>query len=164
MMRFNIHAPKRSVSDRKDVYIIRGKQDTYFAVHRTLMRPDNDIVCTKTCILSFTTPYHASVFTSYLQNAQDRKISVVHRDISNDEIVLEMPLEKKVNFTVSSCPRTYLEYLCLLHHFDLYLVHNVRKQPSNALDVDCIGYQTKDYPDTWMLKSMLESLMVSNER
>jgi hypothetical protein len=160
MLRFNVHAPRRFYADKKDLFVITGKQHSYFGVHRTLVRPDNDMVCTKTCILSFTTPYHANVLSGYLQNAQEKRISVIHRDLSNNSMALEMPLERKVVLSVSSCPKLYLEYICLLHHFDMYLVYNVRKQqPTNTLDVDCMEYRTGDYPDTWMLKKMLESLI-----
>lgn len=162
MLHFNVHAPRRFVADKKDLYVITGKQNSYFGVHRALVRPDHDMVCTKTCLLSFTTPFHANMLSSYLQNAQDKRISVIHRDLTNDNISLEMPLEKKVTLGVTSCPKLYLEYICLLHHFDMYLVYNVRKKPKQGaqrLEVDCMEYNTRDYPDTWMMKKMLDSLI-----
>ena len=160
MLQFNIHAPRRYIIDKKDVHVIMGKQQSYFGVHKTLIRPDIDRVCTKTCLLSFSTSNHANLFVTHMKNLQENRVSVTHRDIVDDSILLEVPLEKKVPLSVTSCSKTYLEYLCILHHFDMYLVYNVRKLRSRStLDLDCLEYNTANYPDTWIQKQMLEGIL-----
>jgi hypothetical protein len=111
------------------LYTIKTRQ-TYFGIHREIIRPDIEIGCTKSAILGFVKQRDAQRFKDLIVEKQNKKM-VLDRHVQEGgrlQFVSQEVYNLSLNpIELESVPRLFLLYMCILHSMDIYVVDDFSK-------------------------------------
>lgn len=158
----NSRVPKHL--EYQELSFIKAKE-TYMGVHRTIVRNDIDVMCTKTALFGFIKESDANKFQEVV-NRNQRKNLVLSRDISeNDVIKFEKRSEHPAPYlymTIEKIPKQFIIYTCLMQYFDLYIIDGVMPSKKEPNTWNIYGYElrTDNVPSRNMIVQMYEHMLL----
>lgn len=156
-MRLNTRFPRQLHNE--PIYVLMTKNN-YFGIHLPYQRKDIDESATKTHLISFTKPIHASQMREALHQHQRSKTSKIDPLIQSTDPSTKMPFRP---LHIQKMKAYELERICRSFWLDMLVIINIQPLPDGTQEMIGFHYQTADLPAREIIVPLLQERLYQTD-